>query len=523
MAPTRSRPAFDISPPPTDTAQLLWPRQGGETALALRGQKSWPGMLALALEGSPACPVEDLYRRGYKVLLANIDPLPLLVVEARLTDLDQGTLREAFRQLEEARKGDQPLHQHLGRLYRTTCPHCQTAVKAAYFVWQRDPADPQQKAIRCPRCGFTGLASTTPADFDHLDRIETRGVHYHFLLGRTIAANVDQAHPLRARLERLHELYTPRALYAIAEILMKLETVIEDKAVQRVFKAILLNCLPAASNLFAKPAVSALPKRLRPPRRFIEFNVWRLFRRAVAAWPLPERPTRITPRIDDFLRQRQSSVHLFPDEAAHLRRYLADESVSLATTILPDPDPAAWALSTLWSGWLLGLKAAERSHARLTQRWPDWGWYQAHLVKTFRPLRATLKPEARWPVVVSAAQRLHPPAVILAALRAGFEVDEWEITATDHVLSLVLPPPDLPPPLPVEALRSGVEAEIRDTVSLYRRQHPQPVSREGLVWAGWQSLLYSGWLAQALTSLPARQLLLWLDKQIENIVSSYER
>ena len=465
-----------------------------------------------------AQPISDLYRTGCKILAANIDPLPLLVAEARLTALDHRVLTDTFIRLGDSLTGGRTLRQRIQALYQTACPSCQTSLQADYFVWHREAADPQQKGIQCEHCGFKGQIRTTQADLYHLDRIETRGLHYHFLLGRTIAPDTDDKARLRTKLESLLELYTPRALYAIAEIVMKVEAGISDKAVQRIFKTILLQCLLAASNLFSTQATTQFPNRLQLPGHFVERNIWQLFTTTVANWSVPERPTRITSRMTDFLHQRQNSVHFFPDNPATLQQYLMVESVPLTITTLQTPNPVVWALSTLWSGWLLGLKGAEPGRDLLTQKWPVWSWYQNRLVNILRALRPTLKPEARWIFVCPVDDKLHPPVIILAALQAAFEVDEWQITSSYHQVTLILPILESPPPMPSDHLQATIHNEIKDAITGFLATQGQPQSTNLLFWAAWQSLLYSGLLASALTSLPQDHLLTWLTEQVQAVL-----
>ena len=500
--------------PETNITDFLWPL----SARFLPDQTNLlPGEVVLLLPGASSEQLETLYQAGYKLLLAGPDHLQLLLLEAALSVIDRLTLLDAWHAFSHIRKGGHPLAQHLESLYQTTCPRCRSALSADYFVWLDDLADPQQKYLNCSQCGLVGLEPVSRVDLERLDRIETRGIHYHFLLGRTIASAVPETDPAFSRLETLHDLYTARALYVIAEIVMKLEASDLDKSVQQIFKVALAHCLLAGSSLDqAKPL-----KRLPRPKRFIEHNLWSLFKQRLAAWPERTHPSRISRQMADFLSQRQNSLLFFPDSAAKLRPYLAADTVSLALTTPPALNPATWALSTLWSGWLLGLKAAESRRAWLTQKWPDWDWYQRTVMHTLRPLRAVLKPEARWLITFQAEHRLQPPALVLAALRAGFEIDEWQISPDGQQLTLLLPGPDWPPSRPLESLRSLIQQEAGDAMHGYLAEAGDDADKTMLIWAAWQSLLYSGLLLQAMTSLAERRLLSWLDKQVQSVLTDF--
>lgn len=463
-------------------------------------------------------PIANLYQADCKVLASNVNPLPLLLAEAQLTYFDTNTLTDQFIKLGDMMKAGRPLRQQLDALYQTTCPHCEAVVNADYFVWHRDLADPQEKWVHCNMCDFEGLAAVSQADLAQLDQIETRGVHYHFLLGRTISSTLPDDAATHTKLEALHDLYTPRALYAIAEIIMKLDAMIPDKAIQRVFRAILYRCLLLSSSLHKDPTFTHLPKRLQSPTKFVERNVWRLFDASVSAWTLPNRQTRISHRMDYFWRSHQNSVQFFPDTETMLSRYLADETVSLVLTAPRNPTPVIWALSCLWGGWLMGLKTAEASYPFIDQIWPDWSWYQQELRETLQSLKLSLKPDARWIFAFTPVHRFQPAAVILAALETGYEVDSWEVDEELHEIILTTMPAQIALDDGVDDSKAAVRGEAHDAVTGIIQATEQPPTESALMWSAWQSLLYSGLLMRTIQEFPAGQALLWLDQQIRSVL-----
>lgn len=477
-----------------------------------------PGALVLLPNCGFVDPIVNFYGADCKVLASNLNPLPLLLAEAQLTHIAKDTLTEQFIQLGDLMKAGQPLRQQLDALYKTTCPHCNTTLTADYFVWQRDLADPKEKWINCTACEFVGLATVNQADLDQLDQIETRGVHYYFLLGRVVSLLLADDSAIRAKFEALHDLYTPRALYVIAEIIMKLDAMISDKAIQRVFRAILYRCLLLASSLHRDPTSVHLPKRLQQPVTFIERNVWRLFEASVSAWKLPDQQTRISRRMDDFTRRHQNSVQFFPDTENMLARYLPDEAVSLVMTAPPNPTPNIWALSTLWAGWLMGLKSAEVSYPLLTQAWPDWSWYQQSVCESLQALKPSLRPDARWVFAFTQTHRLQPAAVVLAALQSGYEVDSWEIDVNFHEITLTTTLTYSDAEEVVNDLQAAVQQEVKDTATGMIHADEQPILKGALIWSIWQSLLYSGLLTLAVQAFPTGQALIWVDQQISEIL-----
>jgi hypothetical protein len=501
---------------------LLWPVWSPLPDMAANKQQFTAAGLVVLLDVTPATPLHHFYGANNKLLLLNTDPLALLATSAAYTNLEPQQIESTFNQLSNTLKGGHPLYKHLDGLYQTSCPHCQTTINANHFVWQRDKADPQQKYIRCKKCGLAELMPVTKADLAWFDRIETRGVHYHFLLGRVIAPQVAEDDPLRNKVEALFDLYTPRAIYALAEILMKLETIITHQASQQVFKAMLLNCLLISSNLRGMRRLTALPKTWHPPAQFVEYNIWRLFQTAVASWRLPKQPIRVTTSITQFVRQYQHSFHAFADQPAALRRYLPDESITQVVVTPTPPNPTAFALSTLWRGWLMGLKAATTGYPLLQQKWPDWDWYQQQWLNYFRGLRFLLKSDARWQITLPSSQRQQAPAIIMTALQARYEIDEWHFSASGHQLTLITSTAELPKRLPEKQLQALIQQEAHETIATYLQRHAPPYAANLVIWTIWQSLLYSGLLAQTLTSVPEKGRLRWLDKVIRQAVKAFD-
>lgn len=471
-----------------------------------------PGTLVLLPVCRSANLISAYYQAGCKVIATNADPLPLLAIESRLTPVDQTALGAAFTRLGDTLKQGQPLSRRIRNLYQTDCPGCKTAVPADYFLWQNN--DPHQKHLTCPTCGFSDVTPVTPADLKTLDAIETHGLHYHFLLQRT-AAPQSPAYP---HAEGLHEYYSHRALYALAEIIMKLEAVISDAPVQRLLKGLLPDCLLPAGNFFGPNEAVAWPQTLRPPKQFIERNVWHLLQARIARWEAPSIAPRFAPSIEDLLRQHQNSIHLSALPAGNSASHLPDESVSLMQTTLPHPNPVGQMLSVMWAGWLLGLKAAEPRHALLRQAHPDWTRYQVGLAAMMRRLHPKLKPDASWLITVEAIDPLHPAAVTLAALSAGFEIDGFEKAAGWH--SFTLRHANHQSPQIFKSTLAGViSEEATDAINGFLQSHQTPRPAE-LFSAAWESLLLCGLLDQAVASLPENEVLSWVSQQINVVIDA---
>ena len=191
-------------------------------------------------------PIREAVAAGRRVVATSSNPLTIALLRDCLSPPDPAALTAAVTRLGDSPKRGIPLREHLDQLYRTRCPACRRPAVADYFVWSREPADPRQKWVVCPACGETGLAAMDEDDLAALDEVETRGLHYWYLLDRVASAQEGEG---RARAEALLELYTPRALYAIADLLMKIEAA-SGAEMQAHLKTVLLTCLDAASSLY---------------------------------------------------------------------------------------------------------------------------------------------------------------------------------------------------------------------------------------------------------------------------------
>src|SRR5512135_998923 len=194
-------------------------------------------------------PIHEAVAAGRRSIATNSSPLATAWLRGCLSPPDPAALTAAVTRLGDSPKRGVPLREHLDQLYRTRCPACHRSAVADYFIWSREPADPRQKWVACPACGETGLAATDAGDLAVLDDVETRGLHYWYLLDRVAPAQDAEA---RARAEALFEIYTPRALYVVADLLMKIEATF-DEATQVHLKTTLFACLDAASSLHSSP------------------------------------------------------------------------------------------------------------------------------------------------------------------------------------------------------------------------------------------------------------------------------
>ena len=477
-------------------AHLRWPipaHVGRTYAEAYTG----PGEAVLLPYNQGPAAVREIVAAGRRAMALNFDPALVLLVQTTLAPLPGRALDAAVARLGDSSKQGTPLRHFLDRLYATTCPACLRPTVADYFVWDRDQGQPVAKQLCCPACAWDGRTGIDAEDRERLADVPARGMHYHYILDRV--APQPQATGLRARLEYLLELYSPRTLYALAELTLKIESLFAEEATQRALKALLLDCLDRCSALAALPGRSARRRGLARPGRFLERNVWRAFEAAVtrfqalAAPPLPD-------RIETLAAFRASAEGASAFVGQGLVRDLPDlvppRSLNLVLLSPPPLDSAAWALSYLWGAWLLGAEAAAPLRPLLRQRTPDPTWYAQVMTGSLQTLVNLLSDEGRLVLVLTDQRPALVEALLLAASQARLGIASLVQCGADYRLELT-PTFSPPPPLPDEPLETLIEQEAVATLTETLAARGEPAGWRTLHAAAHRRLVTTGLLARA--------------------------
>jgi hypothetical protein len=275
---------------------------------------------------------------------------------------------------------------------------------------------------------------------------------------------------------------------------------------------ILLACLDSCSNLYAAEDRTR-PRRLHPPARFLEPNVWRTFEAAyqeTRQWSPPSEmhlaknlEEIVAPDLFAWAEGEPPNAFLDARTIRSLVRELPEASVALMVVTPPYPDPIFWSLSYLWSGWLLGPKAAASLKPLLGQRRTDWAWYHRAMTVAFRALYRVL--QARGPLVlvfVAEASAL-VEALLLAASGAGFELEGllYQLDDRDkYRLSFVkiAEPVEVPSTPDLEALAGGIRQQAVVAAEEVLRERGEPLAFPWLRNAIYERLSHTGHLRQVL-------------------------
>lgn len=468
-------------------SRLRWPIPAGVAEAYVKAYTG-PGERVLV----PFCQgpqvVREVVSAGRVAVATNFDPLLVLLAQVALAPPGARELDAAVARLGDSLKRGMPLRHYLGNLYASTCPACLRPAVAAYFIWDRDVAEPVAKHVRCPACGWDDRTAVDVEDRERLDEVDPRGMHYHYLLDR-IAPGGGEGMP-RPRLERLLELYSARNLYALAELTLRIESLFAEGPLCQALKLLLGDCLDRCSSLAPLPGRPIRrQKRLIRPARYLECNVWLAFEEAASRLtrlrgePLPGLAASLEALRTAGKRPGEGSAGEESPEGAStpaeargaiaqglvrdLPRSLPPRSLRLILTSPPPLDPAAWSLSYLWGAWVLGVEAVAPLQPLLRQRSADSTWYARVMGGSLATLSDLLRDDGRLTLVLTEQSPAVVEALLLAASSARLGVVVLVQRGADYRLELA---PAVAPtvavsdvPLDAQICQAALEA-ARETI-----------------------------------------------------------
>lgn len=332
---------------------------------------------------------------GRSVVAASFNPVVVRAIESALWPIDS---RPAFTHLADAPKSGQRLRDHVLALYATRCPTCGANAIADSFTWDRDAHTPVYKLVACAACGLNGGA-VVDDDVASARKHEPRGLPFWLLHGKVVSRDHEDA-------ERVSEAlgdYTPRALAAISDILLKFDGL--PPSDRDALRAPLIGTLDAASSLHpadesGQPILPRpKPRSLRPPPRFIERNVW-LTLEALTPFPSSDwsgARGEGVPRasdLDALLTAREPAACLLVEASRDLSKRLPPNSIDLLLAQPTLPDPTLWTMSAVWAAWLWGKSEAAPLLTLLSQRRTNWDWQWRAIASGLGALLPALKEDA---------------------------------------------------------------------------------------------------------------------------------
>jgi hypothetical protein len=362
---------------------------------------------------------------GRRVIAVSSNPLDALRTRVALLAVPPRDIDSAITRIADSPKSGLSLREHLARLHRTTCPRCGKPTAADYFVWERGEDLPRQVYYSCPACGATGLKNREESDSLPLQEIEPRGLHYWYILDR-IVSQEGNARKLAAS---LLELYTPRSLYTLSNLQLKIEALFSGTPMYDVLRLGLLHALERGSKLNPVPGepVPAHAPALRVPQRYAEWNVWSLFEQALQSLAqqqpalqvaLEAQPLGVTAAASPG--GRAFVGHL---PVRQLVSAVSEASAHLVWVHAPPLGRTHWALPYLWTGFLFASKVAAPLWPLVRRRSSDWPWYLSVMRSTLGALGRTLHQDGRLVLVGPSKGLAFHETVTMAAAGAGLQLE----------------------------------------------------------------------------------------------------
>ncbi len=376
---------------------------------------------------APGLPVEAA-RAGYRVVVAANNPIGRFLLDFTAQPPGEGDLQSALAELASTRRGDERLEPYLRSLYLTNCAQCGQELMAEAFLWERDALAPYACLYKCEVCGDEGEHPTTQSDLARVSQFTAAGLHRARALER-IASPDD---PDRAHAEEAFTTYLPRAIYALATLINRLDGLLAlppppgiDPAVRRrSLTTLALHALDQGNTLWSQPAGRARPKQLNPSPKFRENNLWLALERAASglANTTPPVPVSLWPELPPD----SGGVVVYEGRLKELvEALLAPEAASpiqfgAVLGGLPRPNQAFWTLSALWAGWLWGRDAIGPFKSVLRRRRYDWAWHTAALEAAMSSLAECIPKGTPMLVWIGEAESAFLTAALTAGASAGF-------------------------------------------------------------------------------------------------------
>jgi hypothetical protein len=384
-----------------------------------------PGEIILEINTSGTAYVHEALENTRRILAININPISMLITHTVLNPVDVTQVRAALTNLGDSPKGSQPLITHLNQQYRSKCPECAHEGIAAWFAWDRDTQQPFFKCVHCQNCGCDREGAADESDALQKNLNPTTGLAYHVALER--AASHDES--IRPRISELVSLYTNRNLSALMDVIHRLPQVTNSPDTRRILTVFVLEALDHGSCLSPYGNPDTRPKSLRPPRMFLEYNIWDLLENAMQAYSAQTKPNPIqnapTPSLQSFITQSQG-YFLIANTLQSVVPRLPNHEIKLVILHSEIPDVVYWALSSLWSTWLWKSEILPPAfRAYMGRRRIDQEWHQQDLVTTLHEIKPSLDLAAKilCPLATNSISSLEDT---LAALRTtGYRVESW--------------------------------------------------------------------------------------------------
>ncbi len=458
-------------------ARFLPPLEEGVVSAWL-GAHLKPGAWLLDPFGSAPRLSLEAARSGYRVLTAANNPITRFLLEMGAASLPAGEFKAALASLAASRKGEERLENHLQALYLTPCAACQRETPAQAFLWRKGEDAPYARIYQCAWCGDSGERLATDGD-------RQRAAEMARSAGLARARVLERVAPLgdpdREYAEEAIRHYPPRALYALATLINRLDSLQLTPQRRRALTALLLSACDAGNVLWPYPTERPRPKQLSTPPQYMENNLWLALEEAIGLWADEARqplPCAHWPKAQDI--PESGGLLLYEGRIRHLAAAGGKVPLQAVVGAILRPNQAFWTLSALWAGWLWGREAAEPFKVVLRRRRYDWGWQASALHAALQHVFDLLPLGAPFFGLLAEAESGFLTATLMAASTAGFDLRGMALRTVHDPLQLLWARGER-----LQGEREAVSLEdIRAALREHLRERGEPASYFALYAAG---------------------------------------
>lgn len=452
---------------------------------------------------------------GRRVIAVQSNPLWIWLARVMAALPPAADIDAALAHLGDTPKDDTSLRTHIDQLYATTCAGCHQLTPADYNLWSRGQG-PTHRHYTCVHCGETHLDPATEQDLRRAAEFDGRGFHSHFAFERV--APVGGLYGERVR--KILDLYTPRNLYALVTLTVKIDTLFHEREERNLLLLLLLHLLDRGSSFYTDPSPQAQPQ-LTSHKEFVEFNLWSELERAARALgeTAPEFRVDLSPSTTDVIQGDTPRAFMNRGSTRALARAIPEHTAACILTTLPQRRLAVWALSYFWGAWVLGRAAVTSLVPSLDAHVgdPNWErrWYLDLLAGSMNAAAKLLHSEGRAAFIFGESWNEVIEALLLAASGAGFELDsllfqpqvgdmprrEFDSLRGDYRVTFA-PGAEAPKLLPEPELVKRIRAAALDAGREVLARRGQPLAYSWVHHAAYAREAREGYLAQAMHAGP---------------------
>ena len=357
---------------------------------------------------------------GRRAIAVESNPLWAWLARALATLPPAQEIDAALARLGDTIKDDTPLRVHISQLYTTTCAACRKPTPVDYFVHARN-AGPIHRHYTCAHCGETRDDPATEDDLQRAASFDAHAMHYHLAFERV----APPGHLHAERIRKMLAVYTPRNLYALVTLTLKIDSLFRSTREHETLLLLLLHLLDHGSSFYATADSAA---QLTTHKQFVEFNLWREIESAARGLGRAGAPINFAASTQELIDSATPTAFIGRGSARSLARVMPPSSATLVLATPPTRRLAVWALSYFWGAWILGRDAAQPLTPFLDARkdavW-ERRWYFDSLLQSLNALSKLLQPNARVAFVFEESWHQAIEALLLAAAGARFELETF--------------------------------------------------------------------------------------------------